>query len=89
MLKRFNKGATKAVLTIRLLIGAYLLYIDYQIFGDVMAREGTSKYVMLLAMALFAVFGIFLIIMSAKALIRGETEADEIEDTDHDNEDAP
>ncbi|MBQ9359519.1 MAG: hypothetical protein IJT96_00615 [Lachnospiraceae bacterium] len=89
MLKRFNKGATKASLTIRLLIGAYLLYIDYQIFGDVMAREGASKYVMLAAMALFAVFGIFLIIMSAKALIRGETDDAEAEDMDHDNEDAP
>lgn len=89
MLKHFNKGATKAVLTIRLLIGAYLLYIDYQIFGDVMAREGTAKYVMLAIMALFAMFGIVLIIMSVRALIRGEADDAEAEDMDHDNENAP
>ena len=68
MMKGWN-DAPKASLTIRLLIGAYLLYIDYQIFGDVMARTGPSKAVMTVIMVLFAVIGVFLIIMSAKALL--------------------
>ena len=59
----------KATLTIRLLIGAYLLYIDYQIFPDVMAREGISKYVMLGIMVFFAIAGAALIIMSARPLL--------------------
>lgn len=59
----------KATLTIRLLIGCYLLYIDYQIFSDVMARDVISKYVMLAIMVFFAVTGIVLIIFSAKALL--------------------
>ncbi len=64
-----NRGIPpKATLTIRLLIGCYLLYIDYQIFPDVMAREGVSKYVMLAIMVFFAITGIALIIFSAKAL---------------------
>ena len=62
------KDAPKATLTIRLLIGAYLLYIDYQIYGDVMSREGTSRIVMLGIMVLFAVVGVLLIVLSVRAL---------------------
>ena len=68
MFKGWN-DAPKASLTIRLLIGAYLLYIDYQVFGDVMAREGISKIVMIICMILFAVIGVFLMIMSGRALL--------------------
>ena len=68
MLKGWN-DAPKASLTIRMLIGAYLLYIDYQIFGDVMAREGASKIVMIAFMVFFAITGVFLVAMSAKALL--------------------
>ncbi|MCR5774719.1 MAG: hypothetical protein K6G42_06500 [Lachnospiraceae bacterium] len=64
-------GDTKAALTIRLLIGAYLLYIDYQIFNDVMAREGISKIVMILFMVLFAVTGVMLIVVNGKKLLYG------------------
>ncbi len=68
MFKGWN-DAPKASLTIRLLIGAYLLYIDYQVYGDVMAREGISKLVMIICMILFAVIGVFLMIMSGRALL--------------------
>ena len=77
MLKGWN-NAPKASLTIRMLIGAYLLYIDYQIFGDVMAREGASKIVMITFMVFFAIVGVFLIIMSLKALTgAGSDKSDE------------
>ncbi len=66
----------KAVLTIRLLIGLYLLYTDYQIYPDVMAREGTSKIVMIGIMVFFAVAGIILILMSGKELIAGRAGTD-------------
>ena len=51
------------------MVGAYLLYIDYQIFGDVMAREGTSRIVMTAFMFIFAVTGIMLIILSGMGLM--------------------
>ena len=59
----------RAVSTIRLLIGFYLFYIDYQIFPDVMARTGTSKIVMMAFMALFVVAGSALIYTSARNLL--------------------
>ncbi|MBO6147663.1 MAG: hypothetical protein IJ827_01195 [Lachnospiraceae bacterium] len=65
----------KAVLTVRLLVGAYLLYIDYDIFFDVLARKGASRIIMFIAMALFAVVGVFLIVGSARSLIVGDAEA--------------
>lgn len=66
-----NKGGIppKATLTIRLLIGVYLIYIDYQIFSDVMAREGISKYIMLAIMVFFIIAGAILIITSARSLL--------------------
>ena len=69
-----NKKAPvpKAVLTVRLLVGAYLLYIDYDIFFDVLARKGASRIIMFIAMALFAVVGVFLIVKSAGSLIAGD-----------------
>ena len=67
-----GRGDSKAALTIRVIVGAYLLYIDYQIFGDVMAREGVSRYVMLAIMAVFAVVGVLLIIMSIRSLAGGD-----------------
>ncbi len=84
-----NRGLPdRAVLTIRLIIGGYLLYIDYQIFDDVMRRQGISKYVMIAFMILFALAGSILIVLSIKGLFRSEEpgqkteEAPEAEDHD-------
>ena len=62
-------GRASTSLVIRLLVGAYLLYIDYQIFADVMAREGTSRIVMTVIMAAFAIIGLSLIILSAMGFL--------------------
>ncbi len=68
-----NRGLPdRAVLTIRLIIGGYLLYIDYQIFDDVMQRQGISKYVMIAFMVLFALAGSILIVLSIRGLFRSE-----------------
>ncbi|MCR5747686.1 MAG: hypothetical protein K6G03_08250 [Lachnospiraceae bacterium] len=80
------KNPSKGVLTVRLLIGAYLLYIDYDIFDDVMAREGSSKIIMIAAMVLFAAAGLWLVAMSIKGLM-GVDEQGSAEDnkTENDN----
>lgn len=62
-------GRASRSLLIRILVGAYLLYIDYQIFADVMAREGTSRTVMTLIMGAFAVIGLSLIILSVMGFL--------------------
>lgn len=81
-----NGGTSKGVYTVRMLIGAYLLYIDHEIFNDVMAREGISRIVMLVIMALFLVAGIILIVFSLKALT-GSGKQDRSEDEEDTGED--
>lgn len=83
-----NGGTSKAVYAVRILIGAYLLYIDYQIFNDVMAREGISRIVMLAIMALFLIAGIILIVFSLKALmgVGKQDKKEDGEDADDDGE---
>lgn len=85
MMKRnWNKEkSSKTVLAVRAMVGAYLLYIDYQIYADVMAREGTSKYVMMGFMALFAIVGITLVtltVLSFLGLRGGSAETDVLQD---------
>ena len=70
-----NRGTSKSVLTVRLLVGAYLLYLVYQMYDGMMAREGTGRIVLLAFMALFSIAGITLIILSLKGLI-GAGDAD-------------
>ncbi len=77
-----NRGLPdRAVLTIRLIIGGYLLYIDYQIFDDVMRRQGISKYVMIGFMVLFALAGSVLIVLSIRGLFRSEEPGRKKEET--------
>ena len=66
-----NRGTSKSVLTVRLLVGGYLLYLVYQMYDGMMAREGTGRIVLLAFMALFSVAGITLIIISLKGLLGG------------------
>ena len=62
-------GASNEVYFVRILVGAYLLYIDYQIFDDAMTREGTGRIVMIGFMILFAIVGVVLIMISVRALL--------------------
>ncbi len=67
----FN-GLSKMAIVIRMGVGAYLLYLVYSLFPDVMAREGTSRIVMLAIMAVFGVAGLSLLILGVKALLEKE-----------------
>ena len=64
-----NGGRSQAVYLVRILVGAYLIYIDYSIFDDVMAREGTSRVVITAIMVMFAIVGVALILISARTLL--------------------
>ncbi len=69
MFGKGNGGTSNAVYFVRILVGAHLLYIDYQIFDDAMAREGMGKIVMIGFMILFAITGLVLIMISLRALL--------------------
>ena len=58
----------KSVLTIRFLVGAYLLYTDYSLIEGAMSREGGERIVIIAFMILFLVAGGFLMINSGKLL---------------------
>ncbi|MBQ7584472.1 MAG: hypothetical protein IJT24_07655 [Lachnospiraceae bacterium] len=64
-----NGERSNTVYFVRILVGAYLLYIDYQIFNDVMDREGAGRIAMMVFMVLFAIVGTVLILMSARQLL--------------------
>lgn len=51
---------------IRILCGGYLVYLSYGLFTG----EGAQKTVILVAASLFAIIGIFLVIISVKGLIK-------------------
>ena len=51
---------------IRILCGGYLIYLSYGLFTG----EGAEKKIILAAAALFALVGIFLIIISVKGLLK-------------------
>ena len=57
--------SSQAVLMIRLAIGAYLLYIDYSVWGYVAEQTGGKKIALILILALFALSGAALIVTSS------------------------
>lgn len=63
---------TKVVLTIRVLVGAYLLYTAYSLIGGVTGGEGRDKYFFAAFIVFFTVAGIILMIFSGRDLMRGK-----------------
>lgn len=63
---------TKVVLTIRVLVGAYLLYTAYSLIGGVVNGEGRDKYFFAAFIVFFAAAGIILMILSGRDLMRGK-----------------
>ena len=55
----------KSVMTIRLLVGCYLLYIDYSVIGHVGDHEGWQKILLIACLLLFLVAGGWLIYMAS------------------------
>ncbi len=60
--------SSQAVLTIRVIIGAYLIYIDYSVWNYVSEQTGGKKIALILLLALFALAGSALIVTSLIAL---------------------
>ena len=58
----------KSVMTIRLLVGCYLLYIDHSVVGNLGNYEGAQKIILIVCLLLFLVVGILLIFISVRFL---------------------
>lgn len=64
----------KSSLVIRLVAGMYLIYLAYELGMELWNKtsEGTPVPLIIIAVILFAVFGLALTIVSGKAFIKGE-----------------
>ena len=58
----------RSVMTIRLLVGCYLLYIDHSVVGNLGNYEGVQKIILIAFLLLFLVVGILLIFTSGRFL---------------------
>ena len=58
----------KSVMTIRLLVGCYLLYIDHSVVVNLGNYEGIQKVILIAFLLLFLVVGILLIFISGRFL---------------------
>lgn len=62
---------TKLTLTIRLLVGAYLLYTAYGLFPGATSSTQEDHLFLAVFMVLFAVIGVLLLAISGRALLQG------------------
>jgi hypothetical protein len=77
---------TKFVLTVRGLVGAYLLYTSYSLIDGVVNGTGRDKYFLGIFMIAFMIIGIALLLFAGRDLLRGryvggELDAGEEEET--------
>lgn len=63
-----KKNSSQVSYILRLIIGIYLLYIDYTLLRDWQRLD--NKVLFAIFIAVFAIFGVLVIIMSAKNLIQ-------------------
>lgn len=78
--------STKLTLTIRLLVGVYLLYTAYGLFPGATSATEENHLLLAVFMVLFAVIGVLLLIVSGRSLMQGryvggELDAGEEEET--------
>lgn len=71
--KNTNKKTlpAKFTLTVRTLVGAYLLYVSYGLYGNLGKYTGNEKIAFLIFMILFIIVGCLLIGISGIAYMRG------------------
>lgn len=69
--KRTGRIPTKAMLTMRLVIGAYLIYLAYGLGKSVYGHTADSPLAMVVFAVLFTVGGIWIIWMSVRDLMNG------------------
>lgn len=63
---------TRFTLTVRILVGAYLLYTSYSLIDGVINGEGRDKYFFGIFMIAFTIIGILLILFAGRDLLRGK-----------------
>ena len=82
---------TKFMLTIRVLVGAYLLYTSYSLIDGVVNGAGRDKYFLGFFMIAFTIIGILLMLFAGRDLLRGKYIGGELDagdpDADGDEED--
>ncbi len=67
--KKERKGIPeKSVVTIRLLVGCYLLYIDYSVIQNVGNYDGGQKIAIIAFLILFFVVGLYFVVVGFKYL---------------------
>lgn len=62
---------TKLTLTIRLLVGAYLLYTAYGLFPGATSPTEENHLFLAVFMIVFAVIGVLLLVVPGRALLQG------------------
>lgn len=62
----------KFSLTIRVLVGAYVIYLSYGLIDGVVGGEGRDKYFLGAFMIAFAVIGLLLLFFSGRDLLQGK-----------------
>lgn len=63
---------TKFMLTVRVLVGAYLLYTSYSLIDSVVNGAGRDKYFLGMFMIAFTIIGILLMFFAGRDLLRGK-----------------
>lgn len=63
---------TKFMLTVRVLVGAYLVYTSYSLIDGVVNGTGRDKYFLGIFMIAFAIIGILLMLFAGRDLLRGK-----------------
>jgi hypothetical protein len=69
---QYNYMPTKFMLTIRILVGGYLIYTAYELIKGIRSRTGWDRYVIGAFMIAFTITGIGLIIVSFRNMLKGK-----------------
>ncbi|MCR5501746.1 MAG: hypothetical protein K6F53_01915 [Lachnospiraceae bacterium] len=88
-MKEYFTNATKTAATLRLVVGGYLLYLDYSVFDYAIHKTGIERIILLLILLLFLIAGGGLIIFSIMALVKGFLAERRPEDPGKDPEENP
>lgn len=77
---------TKFMLTVRVLVGAYLVYTAYSLIDGVMNGVGRDKYFLGIFMVAFTIIGILLMFFAGRDLLRGKYIGGELDMSEDDEE---
>lgn len=83
------KYSKNTILTIRIVVGFYLLYLDYSILSDWQNVKESNRFIIMTFVIVFAVFALVLIALSVKTLIKNKNNPmDEAENGQKENSEA-